>query len=207
MIRTGAGGFVTITKNATDQLDSPYDVPAWASATKYEADQIVHTASQDGTETKFWRAETDHTSKATGEHTDGATNADAGTLVATLWDEIEVGTLYSLTGWTLERTTTETSERILIEMAARAAFGAGPANVTLNFADNYVGQPLQRILSVPNSRVYVSIYPTAKGTGLEVIRGYMRVGTSTFESGTGEERLAHSVTLASSGNFVSSKQE
>ena len=204
MFRTGAGGFVTITKNADDQLDSPYAVPQWADGGKYLVDDIVYTAANTGDAIQFWRSKSDRD----GESTDltASTDATPAKLSATYWDPHEVGTLYGLTSWSLTRPVTETEVRLLIESTPRVSYGTGAVTLELNFLDNFEGSPLQRVLAVPNSSVYVRLYPKGKATGREIIQGQMRVGESTHESGTGEEQLSRTVTLAADGDFVSSAQ-
>ena len=211
--RTGAGGFVTITKNADDQLDAPYAAKAFAKGS-YEADDIVYTADTNNPpgNVTFWRSKQDRAaSGAVGAVGGDVTKAGAAGAAAELdpnyWDKLEVGTLYGLQNWTLTRPVTEDSSlRLLKEAAPRTTYGAGAATLELNFLDNFAGSPLQRSLEVPNARVYVRLFPTGKKTGNEVVQGYMRVGQSTHASGDGDTYLTRSVTLAADGPFQSSVQ-
>ena len=205
MYRSGAGGFVAITKNADDQLDAPYDVEAWAASKEYARDDLVITNAVSGDEYQLWRALQDHTSDAA-EKTSGAPNTTPDQLSATYWEKHETGTLLGLSSWTLTRGVTETNRRLLIESSPRTTYSTTAPTLELNLLDNYQGSRTQRILAVPNSNVYVKLYPTGKGTGLEVIQGNMRVGESTHDGGDGETDVSRTVTLAADGDFTSSTQ-
>lgn len=203
--RTGAGGFVTITKNATEQLADPYAVAKWAVAKEYEVDDIVFTSDTGDGNVVFWRAKVAHTSVA-GDTATAAANNAAAKLAPARWDELLVGTLYGLSSWTLTRSVTERTRRLLIEDAPRVTYGEGAATLQMTFLDNFQGSPLQRALAVPNNDVYVRLYPTGKGTGKEVIEGNMRVGESSHVSGDGDTDITRTVTLAADGEFASSAQ-
>ena len=204
MFRRAEGGFVTITENGSTPL-ADYAVPEWAAGTTYEADDIVHTESTNaGEEIRYWRAVVDRASVA--EDSTGEDSDSAGVLNNEYWGEVEIGTLYALTEWGLRRTVTEDSFQLLIEEDPRTTYGNGPTELTLNFADNWEGQPTQRALEKRNNRVYIELYPKGKGTGLEVIKGYFRTGESS-KSGRAGERVSNVVTLSSDGNVTSEAQK
>ena len=204
MYRSGAGGFVAITKNADDQLDAPYDVKEWAASKEYARDDLVITNANTGDAYQLWRSLQDRTADATDQT--ASTNAEPAELNAAYWEKHEAGTLLGLSSWTLTRGVTETNRRLLIENSPRTTYSASAPTLELNLLDNYQGSPTQRILAVPNSIVYVRLYPTGKGTGLEIIQGYMRVGESTHDGGDGETDVSRTVTLAADGDFTSSTQ-
>ena len=201
---TAQGCIVTFGKNADDQLDSPYDIKEWAAATEYHEDDAVITNANTGDAVQQWRATMDHTSDST-EQT-ASTDAVPAQLSATLWEKDELGSEYGVTDWTITRGINETSRRLLREATPRVNYGTAPVTLDITVLDNFQGSRVQRVLSVPNTRVYVKLYPKGKGKDLEVIQGYMRVGESSQTSGDGDTDVSRTVTLASDGDFVSSAQ-
>ena len=205
MITNGAGGYVTITAGETDPLADPYAVRAWAAGTDYKRDDQVSTSSTDGTDLKFWVAKDDHAAEA-GDNTPGGANDEASTLDDAHWEEIDAGELIELIDWTITRPIAETQGTSLLrETSPRTTNTPGIVTLALNFADNFEGGNTQRALAVPNKRVYVSLFPKGKGEGLEVMKGYMRVGEST-KTGQQSTDVASAVTLTADGDFPSPAQ-
>ena len=203
-IRSGSGGFVTITAGATDALADPFALPAWSATDTYVRDDQVSIASTDGTDVKYYVALDDH-SAAAGDRT-GNSATEAGVLDAEHWREVEQGQLHELVDWTLTRPVEATEgATLLIETSPRTSQNAGAVTLALNLLSNFRGSPLQRVLSVVNTRVYVVLYPTGKRTGDEQIAGYMRVGENSF-TGNQTDDLAKAVTLTADGDFLSTAQ-
>ena len=201
MIVSGAGGYVTITKGATDALEAPYALDAWAEDTAYKRDDQVLTVSSDGhTQTKYWVAKDDHRSK-TGDETGEATTT-AGVLTSTHWEEIDAGELVELIGWSETRPVESTRGTLLLrEKSPRTTNRAGAVTLELEFADNWESSQTQRALGVVDQRLYVRLYPKGQGSGLEQRHGYMKVGEFSGD-GNQEDDLANSVTLTSDGDWT-----
>ena len=204
-IRSGAGGAITITAGADEELAAPYKLAAWGSGKDYVRDDQVTTASTDGSsETKFWVALDDHTA-ASGDST-GETNTKAGVLDAAHWRELEFGQLWTVTSWTLTRPTETTDGATLLgETSPRTSQTPGAPTLAVELLDNFEGSPLQRVLQAVNSRVYVRLFPHGKGAGREVVSGYCRVGEFSA-TGNQTDDVSQSVTLTADGDFLSAAQ-
>ena len=210
-IKSGAGGFVTLTKSATAQLDSPYDTPEWKTGQAYEADELVYTeATASGTDITFWRAKEDHTSTGTagtvgGDVATAATAGEAEQLVSDKWDKLEMGTLYSLQSWAYTQPVDTSARRLLIETQPRTSNAAGAPTLALTYLDNIEGQNMQRALGAVNTRVYVTLYPkglpATTGAKYGRIQGFMRVGESGY-TGEAENDLQRTVTLSGDGDIT-----
>ena len=204
MITKGEGGIVAFTTGTTTPLDADYRPPAWASTAKYKQDDQVSTASTNGDEVKYWVAKDDHAAVA--DDATGQSATEAAELDAEHWEEIDTGELVELVDWTETRPVTQNEgARLMREKARRSSNSPGAITLALNFLDNWEGGKTQRILRETNERVYVTLYPKGKGTGLEKRQGYFRVaeGTSTGEP---DSYNANSVTLTSDGDWTSEAQ-
>ena len=205
----GSGGLVRILKNATDPLDSPYNTPVWAAAKAYKLRDEVMTTDTSGTPTKFrfWSARQNlaATDSVAGDKTGESTTA-AGTLNSDKWRELLVGQPLTLVDWTLTQAATSRSEPILAEPTPEVIYEQGEITLVLNFADNYEGQPVERILRKTRETFYMYLYPKGEGSGLEYYRGTVRVGGRT-QSGSPGANVALSATVAVVSGFESETQD